>query len=343
MYWDMKKTASYGSLFNYIMGIRGCGKTYTSLKYCIQTFKDSLLTLKKYEEPKRFIYLRRNRTELEGLTSGKRDQNKLFSKVQIEFPDDEIYCEGNNLYINGEVFGWATSLSTASSKKSFPYPGVRNIIFDEFVIVDDGFHRYLKDEVTKFLEFYETVSRDSDPQVWFLANALSQVNPYFLEFKLNAPNEGVRRFGENKDILVEMVAPNDLIERKKNTRFGKIIKGTRYEEYAIENKWLMDNNNLLGKKPKTSVYYCTLIFKNKNIGIWIDRNTQLMYASFHVDKQCKNKFACTNNDQTINVPIVKNMRQLPYLSTVSRMFDKGFLLCENLEIKSYIFDIMRCR
>ena len=341
MYWDMEHTADYQCLFNFIMGIRGCGKTYTSLKTCIKWYLKSLTN--KISEPQRFLYLRRRKTELDDLTSGRKETNKLFAKVQSEFSGVEIYCEGNVLYCNDEVMGWAQSLSTATARKSIPYPGVRNIIFDEFVIDDTGNYKYLKDETIKFFEFYETVSRDSDPRVWFLANALSQVNPYFVEFNIYAPSQGIKRFGKNKDILVEMVAPEDMIERKKNTRFGQLIEGSSYEGYAVENKWLMDSNALLGKKPRSAKYYCTLHYNDKNIGIWIDPKTQCLYASFNVDLQCPHEFACTDKDHKANINLIRNMRTIPYLRTISTMFDHGALLCENLEIKNYMFDIMRRR
>ena len=47
--------------------------------------------------------------------------------------------------------------TTASILKSDAFPDVKLIIFDEFIIDNRGTYHYLKDEVTKFLDLYETV------------------------------------------------------------------------------------------------------------------------------------------------------------------------------------------
>ena len=42
VYWDIKRVLSYNALFNYIIGMRGGGKTYGALKYAIeQNLKDN--------------------------------------------------------------------------------------------------------------------------------------------------------------------------------------------------------------------------------------------------------------------------------------------------------------
>ena len=43
------------------------------------------------------------------------------------------------------------------------------------------------------------------------------------------------------DILIELVSDDEFIKAKKQTRFGKLISGTKYGDYSIENEFLQDN------------------------------------------------------------------------------------------------------
>ena len=71
-----------------------------------------------------------------------------------------------------------------------------------------------------------------------MANAITQINPYFLYFGLQLPYNP--KIVKKNDILLEMVADEEYINTKKNTRFGKMLQGTKYEEYALENKFLRE-------------------------------------------------------------------------------------------------------
>lgn len=170
MYWDINKSLSYNALFNFIIGARGVGKSYGAKKLAIQNF------LKK---GKQFVYVRRYKEELKKI-------NKFFDDIKGEFPEHEFKVSPPNFIIDNKIAGTAIPLSTAKIEKSTPYPNVTFIIFDEFIL-DKGYHHYLPDEVTNFLELYSTVSRSRDVIVYFLSNALSITNPYFIYFNLSLP------------------------------------------------------------------------------------------------------------------------------------------------------------
>lgn len=38
MWWDLKNTLSYNALFNFVVGSRGCGKTYGFKKWAAEDF-----------------------------------------------------------------------------------------------------------------------------------------------------------------------------------------------------------------------------------------------------------------------------------------------------------------
>lgn len=335
-YWDIKKTLSYNCLFNFIVGMRGVGKTYGALKHCVEQY------LKGKEQGKtiQFLYVRRIKTELEKLTIMR--HGRLFNAVAKEFPDHELKAESNILYCDGEIMGYAQPLSTASILKSDAMPNVQTIVFDEFIIDNAGTYHYLKDEVTKFLDLYETVARGRDVTCLFLSNAVTVSNPYFDYFHLDRPyNSEIQRFGKTKDILVQFTNNPELSEIKKETRFGKIINGSDYSDYAYDNQWLLDNNDFIEKKTQRSRYYLTLRYKDTELGIWQDPVQWLYYISLDVDKQCNYVYSATTDDHKPNVMLFAAGKKLNWLKLLMEAYDMGAVRYESLKLKNWFRDIMR--
>lgn len=156
MWYSPHDILSHNCLFNFVVGNRGAGKTYSAKKWAIKSF---------LKTGAQFIYLRRYKTEFA-------DFKNFFADIAHEFPDVDFEIKGRTVYINDEIAGYGVSLSTALTKKSVSYHLVDKIIFDEFIIDSKVIH-YLSHEVTAFLEFYETVARMRDNvRALFLSNAV---------------------------------------------------------------------------------------------------------------------------------------------------------------------------
>lgn len=321
MYWDISKSLSYNCLFNFIVGARGVGKTYGVKKYVINDF---------IKNGNQFVYVRRYKEEL------KKSKN-FFDDIQDEFPEAEFKVAPPRFIINNEVAGTTMSLSTAKIEKSTPYPKVKTIIFDEFIL-DKGFHRYLPDEVTNFLELYSTVARTRDVRVYFLSNALTMTNPYFMYFNLSLP------YGKNivakNDILLEMVKEEEYTNMVKQTRFGKLIEGTPYADYAIDNDFLRDDSKFLAKKTDRAKYLFTLAYKGEQYGVWQDYNAGLEYVSNDVDPSCKMVYAVTLDDHSPNMMLLKGYRPT-LMSGFLHYFKLGLVRFETMNIKNMCHEILR--
>lgn len=325
------------------MGNRGAGKTYGSLKRNVELF------LKSPESKRRqFIYMRRLKEELKKQTTSQ--NGRLFDSVQREFPEHVLKAEGDVLYIDKEVCGYAVALSTSSKLKSDSFPLVREIIFDEFIIDNIRIYHYLPDEVMKFQDAYETIARPGndpdrpDTTVWFLSNAVTMNNPYFNEYRLHTPINGdIQRFGRSKDILVQNVANEQLVERKKSSRFGQIISGSRYAEYAYDNKWLLDDESFVEKKTQRSVYYMSLRYKDNWLGIWLDRLQMLFYVSLNCDLQYPVQYSATTDDHRPNTMLFKRARGQPYIRHLLDAYDNGCVRYESVKLKSWFRDIVGMR
>ena len=331
-WWNIQETASHNCLFNFIDGIRGAGKTYGMLKY---------LTERHIAKGYNFLYLRRTEEELKKLTTQK--NGRLFNHVQVEFPGHALWAESDILHIDKEVMGYAQALSTAKKLKSDAMVNVRDIVFDEYKVDPFGTSRELRDEVTAFFELYESVARpgafDYDVRVWFLGNALTTTDCYTSYFNIPMPyNTDIWKRG---DVLKQLVAPQELIDAKKDTRFYKLIEGSEYASYAAENTYLRDKDSFIGKKGKNSEYQFTMIYKDSEIGVWIDYRNGRYYISDSVDKQCRLVYATTDEEHKPNTLLLKGFKSSTHLKNLKSAYDKGCVYYENQKLANWFRDIIR--
>lgn len=259
-YWDIDRPLSYNCLFNFIVGSRGVGKTYGAKKWALQRY------LKTGEQ---FIYVRRFHTELKTVKN-------FWDDLRPAFPDQELEYKKGMLLCDGKVAAIPLSLSTAKVNKSVPYPEVGTIIFDEFIL-DKGYHHYLPDEVTNFLELYSTVARLRDVRLIALSNALTITNPYFLYFQIDPPYQ--KEFAVQNDILIQVIENRKYKERYRDTRFGRMIAGTAYGNYAIENEFFRDQSAFIERKTGSAHYVYTIVYHERHMGVWKDYNTGIYYLS----------------------------------------------------------------
>ena len=338
MFYDPKKTLSYNALFNFIIGNRGGGKTFGFKSWAIDDF---------IKNGKQFIYLRRYAKELRTLKT-------FWQDIAPFYPDADLQVKGKTFMINGSVAGYSMALSTSKIEKSSTFPLVNKIGFDEFII-DKGVYHYLPNEIEYFLEFYETIARTRDVRVMFMANAITQTNPYFLYFNIELPynkmvqtffNDGSGRFTkkrnkENADILIQLVADADFIEMKSKTRFGQLISGTNYFNYAIDNQFLRDTNEFLAKKSEKAQHKCIIIYKGKELGVWVDYVEGLYYVSENTDPFCRLLFAFTTPEHTVNTMLVSSVKKSALLGPFFENFKIGNVRFESMDIKNLFYELIK--
>lgn len=96
------------------------GKTYGISKFVVKQF------LKTGDQ---FAYIRRFKTELKEAVS------KFFTPlIQNNEFDNNLYNKGNTFYCDGQVCGYAMTLSVSQNLKSSNFSKVKYIIFDEYLI-----------------------------------------------------------------------------------------------------------------------------------------------------------------------------------------------------------------
>lgn len=315
MYYDINKTLSRQRLFNFVIGPRGCGKTYGAKRHVIRRFL-------RYGE--QFVYLRRYDTELPAA-----EIKNFFDDVGVEFPDHEFNARNGLFKIDGEIAGWYFPLSKAIMLKSIPFPRVSLIIFDEFII-ETGMHHYLPNETRAFLECYSTISRDRDIPALFLSNAVSSANPYFLYFDIRFENDSPGLYLTDF-ISAEFVVNTEYVEHVNNTKFGQLIANTKYGEYAVSNKFLLDNNNFISPMPAGCQYVCTFIFTDKEVGFYVNPEATMWYVSQRIDKTCQRRYVISINDHTENTALAINNI---YIKSLVNRFCQGLLRFDSAQTKN---------
>lgn len=322
MFYDGYKTLSHNCLFNFVVGNRGCGKTYWSKRWAINDF---------LENGAQFVYVRRFDTELKNLKN-------FFNDIKIEFPNVEFSVEGRTIFINNRVAGYGLALSNAKVQKSTSFPEVNKIIFDEFIL-DKGYHHYIPDEVINFLELYETVARMRDVRVMFLSNSITMANPYFLYFDLNLPYG--KKVHKKGDLLLELVANEEFIEAKKKTRFGQLISNTDYGKYAIENVFLRDNTTFVKKIDESMQHIFNIKWKGEIYGVWCTKGIEKVYVCEKTETgNLHPTYSLTKDDHTELTFFFDTFKKTRDYRIFKESFSNGYLYFQNNKCKTASFEVL---
>lgn len=326
IYFDYDKVISYNALLNFLIGSRGVGKTYGITKFVVNQF------IKKGHE---FFYIRRFKTEI------KKSVPKFFDALKEtgEFEDHNLSIKGNNFYCDNMICGYSYNLSTFQNLKSSNFPKVRYIIFDEFII-ENGNNHYLSNEVELLLGAIETIARDRNINVFLLGNSVSILNPYFLYFNIDIPYNSEIKLYREGTILFQYINNQKFMEYKKETRFGKMVKGTSYEAYAIENKFDDVDNNFIRHKQITSKFAFAISYKSNIFGVWFDYTLGCIFVSRDYDKQGQ-MFVLTTIEHKENTLLLTSIKDYHSVKTFIKNYKIGNVYFESPKIKTYFKEIIK--
>ena len=327
MWYDKQQLLSYNKIFNFVLSNRGGGKTFHFTRWAIDDF---------LKNKKECVWVRRYQTEIDEMNRN----GKFFDAVREYYPETEFKIDGNTGLINGEVAIHFVALSTSRQLKSNNFPRVNKIVFDEFII-DKGRITYIKNEVEVFLDLFETVDRMRDTtRAILLANSVSVVNPYFTFFRVR-PNPQKRFNVYPTGICIEFFTDKEFVAAKKQTRFGKLINGTRYADFAIDNKWLNDNDTFIEQKPKNgSTFMMGLKYQGQMFGFWVNYDKGYIYVNRQYDPSWLHLYALTKDDHEPNLLLIKNLRDSRHMQMVMYAYQNSLLRFEDMEVKSIMYEIL---
>lgn len=265
--------------FNFVVGGRGTGKTYGTLKTA-------------YIDNKRFILMRRtqaqcdliNKPEFNPFKALNNDTesnaivksiSKYNSKIIEELDEEE------------KVLGYTCALSTIANMRGFDASDVELLIYDEFI--PEKHERAIKNEGSAFLNAYETINRNREIkgekplQVICLANAFNIANPIFLELGLVGRCEKMKNSGQElfidkeHGVLVVLLQKSKISKAKADTALYRLSSGS-YADMALSNDFVYNNSdNIKSLALKEFKLICTV----GEISIYKHKSKRLFYVSEH--------------------------------------------------------------
>lgn len=308
-----------------ILSNRGGGKTFESTRWGIDDFK---------KRGKQTVWVRRYQTEIDEMLLNE----KFFDAVREYYPNDELTIEGSLGLVNGKVAFYFIALSTSRQLKSNNYPHVNKIIFDEFII-EKGRVTYLKNEVEVFLDLIETVDRMRDEvRCLLLANSVTIVNPYFQYFDIKVDTS--RRFTIKGEVCVELFTDSAFVEAKKKTRFGRLTAGTRYADYAIENKWLLDNETFIEPKTPKAEFMLGMKYNGVMYGFWVDYDVGLIFVNRQYDPSSYSLYCLTKDDHEANLLLIKSLGDSKRVQRIVYAFRSGLLRFSDMTVKNQFYEFI---
>lgn len=289
-YYSISDTLSLYSdrvLMYMIIGARGVGKTYST---------KSLLLNRWLKAGERFFYLRRY---AEDISTAKRG---FFSKAVRDKPEwkkyefrevgdpigefqmrERVPDDGDGMPVKNnhkwQTIGYYAPLSMFNRIKSQEYDNVKKVMYDEFLIEPDSNQRYLKNEPKQLLNVYDSIARDDDKvKLILLANATSIYNPMFEEFGIVPDSFSEYALYKDDSILVHM-PPNKARDMNDGSGFSRLIKGTSYEEYAVDNKFSNNTKEFISELPGHAKFKWSIIVEGVKYGVWSDETARIFIIS----------------------------------------------------------------
>jgi hypothetical protein len=228
----------------FLIGGRGTGKSYFVKNHVRDMLLNSNFT-------KKYLYVRINKNELPTHDSWLQESG-ITDKLQFDCEDVLIrrgkpFAGASSLIYTTPVgeeqthIGYVASLETSALIKSGVYSDVGCIVFEEFIrrgLSEKQIHDYC----FNFMELIETVMRDREIPIFFIANTLNAFNPLMQAF--------------NKYIVYKIFSE----KRRSNIADGKFNNYLKGELYSTNEYNIND-----------FIYLSTVKDKGKPFSIYIDK------------------------------------------------------------------------
>lgn len=268
-YYDPSRILSYNTPWSFVTGARGRGKTYAFKKRVIK---------KAIENGDEFIYLRRFKGEAATFKT-------FFDDICWEFPGVDLVVKGKVAYLGGAKggtpIGQVVYLSAAQMLKSVSLKRVKHIIFDEFIL-EKGATHYLPDEASIFEGLYSTVDRwDDRVQVYFLANAFSLTNPYYVKYGIVPTAEFTVESGKDRFWAVHTDRSEEFAAQVSKTKFGAFLRRQDDENsrYMIDSSFRDEGMEMVEVKPPSAIYSLSIVGGSRPLSFWLGRNWSTWYVT----------------------------------------------------------------
>lgn len=210
------------------------------------------------------------------------------------------------------------------------------IVFEEML---EPKNKYIKNEVEQLFEFYNTVDRYTNTQLFGIANLMVSNNPYFDYFGITPFKEEFRWY-KNKTLLVQNVKIKAMENFVKQQRFYNLVEGTAYADYLTNNTPWQDDNYAIEKRPKDSRLVYNIRHKKNDgkddglYGIW-EKN-----GIFYVSKINNPTHAIYSTYKSMEKDDILMRKGESAYQLLNYCSENGSLRFENITIRDMIYHIL---
>lgn len=282
---DLKK-APEAAIF-IILGGRGTGKTYSTLKFC-------------YTCGKKFVFIKRTNKDVNLLCSGGKGDSNLHmdlspfksinhdigSNVQAYKMFDGMggFWDTENGEPIGSPIGYILSLNAVAKYKGFDLSDCDYIIFDEFIPL--LYERINRNEGLELMDLYRTVGRANHIKygtvlkLICLANATTVSCPVLSELELTDDlvdmqvKKESERYLQERGIFIRIIDDiNGFREEEAKNPIYKAMAGTKWARMSLDNEFAYNDFSNVGKiSVKNMICLARVTHKNKTFYIYCGDN-----------------------------------------------------------------------
>lgn len=285
-----------GYPFNFLIGGRGTGKTYTSLKVA-------------KEDGLRFMLMRRTQSQADLISKpefsvfkplnedlGWNVNVRRISKYNSQFYEQQAGEAETEL-------GYTCALSTISNMRGFDASDIQLLIYDEFI--PEKHERLLKNEADALFNAYETMNRNREIKgiapimMLCLANANDITNPVFESLKLIRISDKMQKGNtdrwtdDKRGIQLIMLHRSPISKKKAGTALYNLTSGSDYASMAIDNDFNVNRQHVKPRPLSEYIPVCSI----GELCIYRHKSETLLYATTHTSGIFNRKFSMSDSDR----------------------------------------------
>lgn len=295
-YVNIRGILNEGYPFTFMVGGRGIGKTYSTLKVARED--DRLFMLMRRTQAQSDLISKPEFSVFKPLNRdlGWNIQVKSVSKYNSMFYESTGEDETH-------IIGYTCALSTLSNMRGFDASDIELLIYDEFI--PEKHERLLKNEADALFNAYETMNRNRELkgiapiQMICLANANDITNPVFESLKLIRIADKMQKghcdrwTDDKRGIQLIMLHRSPISKKKAHTVLYNLTDGSDFSNMALENDFNIDR---LHVKPRPLTEYIPVCSIGE-LYLYRHKNDIRLYASTHLNGVFNRKFTLSESDK----------------------------------------------
>ena len=294
-YVNVRGILDEGYPFNFLVGGRGTGKTYTTLKVA-------------REDERLFMLMRRTQSQADLIS---KPEFSVFKPLNEDLRWNVMVksiSKYNSMFYtdDGETIhpvGYTCALSTISNMRGFDASDIQLLIYDEFI--PEKHERLLKNEADALFNAYETINRNREIigvapiQMVCLANANDITNPVFESLKLIRIADRMQKGNtdrwtdDRRGIQLIMLHRSPISRKKANTALYNLTEGTDFASMAIDNDFNVNRQHVRPRPLSEYVPVCSI----GELCIYRHKSENRIYATTHLSGVFNRKYSLSESDR----------------------------------------------